>query len=263
MNDVRRRTLHLALLILATGCLATPGLANAAETLTSNVSLTPDTLGAPTNLSATVKFSSPTAGVPPPVSKVTAYLPAGFSIDARGTGTCSAAALEARGTVACPADSRIGFGGGVGLLELAHEVIAEPFTLDLFFGPSENGHLVVLAFVKAISPAFIELVVIAHEVRAPKPYGLGFTFEIPPIPTLPEASNASIESAFITIGDRSIAYYKTIHGKRKLVHVRGLVVPSTCPHSGFPYEALVSFADGTSLINSGTIACPRSSTKGR
>ncbi len=242
--------------VLVCACLIATA-AWATETLTVQASFNPDRLGAPTNVSATGEFHSTTTGVPSPVDHVVVYLPAGLEIDVRGTGTCVAAALEASGPSACPADSRIGFGGGAGLLELAHEVIHEPYTLDLFLGPSADGRLVVLAYVDASSPASFQIVVVAHEIQAPKPYGLGFSVAVPPIPTLPEASNASIESVFLTAGDKDVSYYRKIHGQSKLLHVRGIVVPKTCPNGGFPYEALVSFEDGTSLTDTGAIACPR------
>jgi hypothetical protein len=246
----------LLTVLLACACLSVAAVAWAAETLTTDVSLSPDKLGAPTNLSVKAKFDSTTSAVPSPVSKVTAYLPAGMAIDVHGAGACVAAALEAEGPSACPADSRIGFGGGTGLLELAKEVIQEPYTLDLFLGPKEDGHLVVLAYVNAVTPASFQIVVAAKEFQASKPYGLGFSFEIPPIPTLPEASDASIETAFLTVGDKNVAYFEQVHGKRKLVHVSGIVVPKVCPSGGFPYKALVSFADGSALTDLGVISCP-------
>jgi len=243
--------------ILACVCLAAAAVAWASETLTIHASFHPDRLGAPTNVSATATFHASTTGVPSPVSHVLAYLPAGMQIDVRGTGTCVAAKLEAAGPSACPSNSRIGFGGGMGLLELAHEVIREPYTLDLFLGPSESGHLAVLAYVNASSPASFQLVVVAKEIQAPPPYGIGFSVAVPPIPTLPEASNASIETAFLTVGDNNVAYYRQVHGHRRLVHVRGIVVPKRCPGGGFPYKALVSFEDGASLTSTGAIPCPR------
>lgn len=250
----RGRILLAALLTCA--CLAVAAVAWGAETLTVQASFDPDKFGAPTNISATGRFGSTTGGVPAPVSEVTVYTPAGLEIDLQGTGTCNAVQLEADGPSACPADSRIGFGGGTGLIELAKEVIHEPFTLDLFLGPRENGHLVVLGYVNASSPASFQLVVAAREFQGPKPYGVSFKVAIPPIPTLPEASNAAVESAFLTAGDKNVAYYEHVHGKRKLVHVKGIVVPRTCPSGGFPYKALISFEDGTSLTATGTIACP-------
>jgi len=247
------------LFAVACGCLIFAAPAGAAETLTIHASFNPDALGAPTNVSATGAFHSTEAlGVASPVSHIVLYLPAGLEIDVHGAGTCTQSALEVDGPSGCPADSRIGFGGGVGSLELAGEVIHEPYTIDLFLGSKESGHLMVLTFVDASSPVSFELIVVAKEIRAPSPYGLGFTAEVPPIPTLPGASNASLESIFLSAGDNNVAYYEQVHGKRKLVHVRGIVVPKRCPDGGFPYEALVSFEDGTSLTSVGTIPCPGS-----
>src|SRR6202453_4786799 len=226
------------------------------ETLTVQASFNPHRLGAPTNVSATGEFHSTKTGRPWPVNHVLVYLRAGMEIAVQGTDTCVATELESSGPSSCPADSRIGFGGGIGLLELAHEIIHQPYTLDLCLGPSEDGHLVVLAYVNAVSPASFQLVVVAHEIQAPRPYGLGFSVAVPPIPTLPEASNASIETVFLTVGDKDVSYYRKVHGRNKLVHIRGIVVPKTCPSGGFPYKALVSFEDGTSLTATGAISCP-------
>jgi len=247
------------LFAVACGCLIFATAAGAAETLTIDASFNPDELGTPTNVSATGAFHSTEAmGVPSPVRHIVLYLPAGLEIDVHGAGTCTQLALQVDGPTACPADSRIGFGGGTGSLELGGEVIHEPYAIDLFLGSKERGHLTVLTFVDASSPVSFEMIVVAKEIRAPSPYGLGFTAEVPPIPTLPGASNASLESIFLTAGDDNVAYYEQVHGKRKLVHVRGIVVPKRCPNGGFPYEALVSFEDGASLTSMGSVPCPGS-----
>jgi hypothetical protein len=65
-----------------------------------------------------------------------------------------------------------------------------------------------------------------------------------------------VESAFLTIGARNVAYYETVHGRRTLLHVRGLVAPKTCPRGGFPLKGTVSFADGAALTVNPTIPCP-------
>jgi hypothetical protein len=252
-----RKVRVLLAALIAGACLIITAAAWATITLTIHASFTPDKLGAPTNLSGTAKFTSDTGGTPPPISNFTVYAPAGMGVDIRGTGTCTAAKLEANGPTGCPADSRAGFGNGMALLELAKQVIHEPYTIDLFFAPKENGHLVFLAYVDAVSPASVELVLVAKEVHAPKPYGFGLSVEVPPIPTLPEASDASVEGVSITLGATNIAYYKTVHGKKRLFHVRGIVVPKTCPPGGFPLETILQFADGTSNISKTAIACPR------
>ncbi len=260
MKNARTRGRMRLLLATLAGCvcLALTAAAWAAQTLSIHTTFTPDKLGAPTNLSATALFGSTTPGVvPSPIRYVTAYGPAGLTLDTTGAGTCTAAKLEAVGPSACPADSRVGFGNGVGLLELAGEVIHEPFTLDFFLGHKEGSRAVVLVYVNAVSPVSVQLVLTAREVHGPKPYGWGVTFEIPTIPTLPGASYASVEKSSLTFGDYNVAYFKTIHGKRKLVHVKGLIVPKSCPGGGFPYEASFNFEDGTNSTYKGTIPCPR------
>jgi hypothetical protein len=249
----RARLVGTATLICA--CLLCGALAFGAETFTVQSYFKPDRLGAPTNLSATAVFSS-NGTVPEPISRVLAYGPAGLQVDVAGAGTCSREKLEADGPSGCPADSRIGFGGGVGLEEIAQEIIKEPFTLDFFLGPSENGRLVILVYVQARSPVAIELVVVVREVHGSKPYGFGVEFEIPPIPTLPGASYASVESSYFTVGSQHIAYYHTVHGRPELVHVKGLVVPKTCPAGGFPFKVTITFLNGMQSTDKYTVPCP-------
>jgi hypothetical protein len=114
----------------------------------------------------------------------------------------------------------------------------------------------VLAYLNAITPVSVQLVLKAQVVPEPKPYGLGFSFTVPLIPTLPEASDASAESIFITLGAPNAAYYRTIHGKRKLFHIKGIIVPKKCPRGGFPYKTELGFQDGTTNVVTGTIPCP-------
>lgn len=254
MGRLRAQVLLIALLTCV--CILLAAVALADDTLVVHESFTPDKLGEPTNLSVTAKFLSTTGTPPSPIAKLTLYAPAGLGIDARGAGTCSARVLALRGPSGCPANSRAGFGGGVGLVELPKSVIRERYTLDFFFGPSRRGHIALLAYASAIAPVPVELVVIAREVHAPKPYGLGFSVEIPPIATLPGASLASVESAYATFGATNVAYYETVHGKRTLVHLRGMIAPKRCPLGGFPSEGKIDFADGTSLTVNPTIPCP-------
>jgi hypothetical protein len=251
---LRGRVLLVTLLVCA--CLLVAAVAWAADTLIVHESFTPDRLGASSNLSITAQFVSSTGTPPSPIAKLTLYAPAGLGIDARGAGSCTATTLARRGPSGCPANSRAGFGGGVGMIELPKAVIREPYTLDFFFAPSEHGHLALLVYASGVAPVPVELVVVAKEVPAPKPYGLGFSVEIPPISTIPGASLASVESAFATFGAANVAYYEKVHGKRKLVHLRGMVVPKSCPRGGFPTEGTIAFADGTSLTVKPTIPCP-------
>jgi hypothetical protein len=246
----------LASALLACASVSVAGLAWAADTLVVQERFTPNRLGAPTNLSITADFST-TPGPPSPATRLTLYAPAGLTVDARYADVCTLAKLELEGPPACPPNSRAGFGGGVAVYTLPRETIHEPFTVDFFFASSAHGHIALLAYASATTPVTIELTVVVREVRAPKPYGLGFTVEIPPIAPLPGVPPASIESAFATFGSASVAYYEHAHHKRTLVHLRGLIAPKRCPRGGFPSKATIDFADGTSLTVNPTFPCPR------
>jgi hypothetical protein len=245
--------------LLACACLVLPAVASASETFTIRARFTPDKLGVPTNLSATATFESTTAGSLPPVTSVTAYAPAGTSVDVRGARTCtvSATQLQEAGPSACPADSRIGFGSGMAKSELGGEFLSAPFALEFFLARSEGGRRTFLVYVSTSSPSSFQLGLVAREVRAPKPYGIGLTFTVPIVPSLPGAGLGWVERALLTFGSSNVAYYRTVHGRRKLLHVKGIVAPKSCPSGGFPMEAIVEYADATTSSAKTAIPCPR------
>ena len=94
-------------------------------------------------------------------------------------------------------------------------------------------------------------------IQVPKPYGLGFSLNVPLIKVLPEASDASAISTFFTAGAKNVAYYKKIHGKRKLFHVKGIITPKTCPRGGWPAASQISFEDGSTVTSKTKIPCPK------
>jgi hypothetical protein len=257
MTKARVRLLVTALVLCV--WLVFAAVAAASEDFTLRARFTPDKLGVPTNLSASAMFMSTTAGALPPVTKVTAYAPAGMSVDARGARTCTVTALQLQeaGPEACPTESRIGFGGGTAKSELGGEILSAPFTLEFFLAPSQGGRHAFLVYVNSSSPSSFDMGLVAREIRAPKPYGIGLTFAIPVVESLPGASLGWVERAQLTFGSSNIAYFRTVHGRRKLLHVKGVVAPSSCPRGGFPMEVLVEYADATASNAKTTIPCPR------
>lgn len=253
-----RRAVRRMLLATLLGCMCAvfAGIAWAGDTLIVKEAFTPDRLGAATNLSITAAFVSgmdvPTA----PLTRLTLYGPAGLRIEAQDAGSCTQAVLEQRGPSGCPADSRVGFGGGIGVLALPSGPVHEPFTLDFFFAPPQHGRLGLLAYASGTSPVGVGLVVVAREIPTPKPYGLGFSVQVPQVSPIPGASYASVESVYATLGGSNVAYFKTVHGRRTLVHVKGLIVPATCPVGGFPTRGTVEFANGATFTVNPTIPCP-------
>jgi hypothetical protein len=231
------------------------------ETVTiTEAGFSPDRLGVATNVfgRATIGSTSP---VPSPITHVNVMGPAGVTLDLRGTGTCSVETLEDIGPEGCPANSKAGFGGGEGAYELGGQVIHETFTLDFFLLNNHPGHEEMAILLDGSSPVSIEIVFIATVIHEPKPYGLGFSLDVPLIKVLPEASDASAISSFLTLGANNVAYYRKVHGKRKLFHVKGIIVPKTCPHGGWPVASEFTFQDGERVIAKRKIPCPKTNGK--
>jgi hypothetical protein len=246
-------TLAACALLLGAGATA----AQAEETVTiTQAGFSPDRLGVPTNVFGRATIGSTNLPVPSPITHFTAYGPAGATMNLEGTGTCTAAKLENVGPEACPADSRAGFGEVEGAYEIAKEVIHENATLEFFLANNRPGHVELLLYLDGASPVSIQLVFTATVIQGPKPYGLGFSLNVPLIKVLPEASDASAVGGFLTVGARNVAYYKKVHGKRKLFHVKGLITPKTC-HKGWPVETQISFEDGSTVTAKRTIPCPK------
>jgi hypothetical protein len=253
---VRHKASICSLALVVCLCVLGAALAWARTTFTVTASFTPDRLGAPTNLSTNATFAYGTSA-PVPISILHAYGPAGLRLDLKGTETCQKPALENQGPGACPADSRIGFGGGIGLVEVSGEFIKEPFTFELFLAPRENGKFVMLVYVDAVKPVSLQTVLLARQANGQKPYGLGASIEVPPIDTVPGAALASVASIYLTVGSQKVAYYQEVRGHRRLVHVRGLIVPRSCPGGGFPLLLTAGFVDGSTLTDTPTVSCPR------
>ncbi len=236
-------------------CLGGLTSASSSHAFTLTAALTPDVLGAATNVSTTMTLVEG-AAAPKPVRKVVAYAPAGLGLDVRGIATCQRMRLELEGPRGCPAESRVGFGGGDGAVAIGNTTVKESYTLDFFLAPSEHGHLRILIYASASQPIQVELVLIAKEMSGAPPYGFGLAVEIPPISTIPGAAIASVESSYASLGASNVAYYRTIHGHRKLVHIRGVVAPAKCPSGGFPFKTIVTFEDHTSSTGEYLAPCP-------
>jgi hypothetical protein len=251
--------IRIVVAVLA-GCailLAGAGVAQAEETVTiTKAGFSPDLLGVPTNVFGAATIGSTNLPVPSPITHINVLGPAGLTLNLQGTGTCTATALENTGPQACPADSKAGFGGGEGAYEIAHEIIHEPYTVDFFLADNRPGHVELLIYLDGSNPVSLELVFKAPVIQFPKPYGLGFSLEVPLIKVLPEASDASALSAFFTAGADDVAYYEKIHGKRRLEHVKGIITPKTCPRGGWPGASEISFEDGSTVKTTTKIPCP-------
>jgi hypothetical protein len=238
--------------------LLAPAAAQAEETVRiTEAGFSPNVLGAPTNAFGNATIGSTDTPVPSPITHVDVYGPAGLTLNLQGSKTCARELLEREGPGACPADSKAGTGGGEGVYELAHEIIDEPYTLGFFLADNRPGHVSMLIFLKGSTPVSIELVFTASVISGPPPYGLGFSVEVPLIKVLPEASDASATTAFLKLGAHNATYYRNVRGKRRRVHIKGIVLPRRCPRGGWPVASSFTFEDGSTVMAKRTVPCPR------
>ena len=259
---VRRKMARGARLIAAAlcgACLLGAATARAEETVSiTSAGFSPDRLGVPTNVFGSATITSTTGPVPSPIRHVNVYGPAGVTLDLRGSGVCQKERLERIGPSGCPANSRAGFGGGQGIYMIGKELVEEEYTLDFFLADNRPGHVALLIFLMGSKPVAVEMVFPpAPVILGPRPYGLGFSVEVPEIKVLPEASNASAKTAFLTLGAKNVAFYRMVHGKRRLFHVKGIILPKSCPKGGWPVASQFTFEDGSTVMAKHTVACPR------
>jgi len=236
--------------------------AHGAETVTiTEARFSPNVLGEATNAFGSATIASTDGPVPSPITHVNVFGPAGVTLNLEGSGTCSEEALKQLGPSACPTDSKAGSGGGEGVYELSHEIITEPYTIEFFLSDNKPGQVALLVFLKGSSPVSIEIVFPATVIHGPPPYGLGFSVDVPLIKVLPEASDASAQTASLMLGAKGATYVKKVHGKKERLHVKGIILPTHCPKGGWPVASQFSFQDGSTVFAKRTIPCPKSKSR--
>jgi hypothetical protein len=179
---------------------------------------------------------------------------AGFSPDALGMPT-NAFGSATIGSTTGPVPSPIRHVNVYGPAGVTLD-LEEKYTLDFFLADNRPGHVRLLIFLSGNTPVSVEMVFGATVIQGPKPYGLGFSVDVPEIKVLPEASNASAKTAFLTLGAHNVAYYRTVHGKRRLFHVKGIILPKSCPRGGWPVASQFTFEDGSTVMATRKIHCP-------
>ncbi|MEA2314929.1 MAG: hypothetical protein QOI03_1621 [Solirubrobacteraceae bacterium] len=214
------------------------------------VSFLPDRLQAPAALTVTLRLGAGEALVPPPLSKIVVRLPAGLGIDLRGVRTCTAANLRRRGLSGCSAGSLIGRGHAVLEVHAGSQSIPEQALVWAFRAPDSHGRPAIAILSRGETPLQQQTVSTGVLAGDSAPYGSRLTISIPPIPTLVLEPDASVISLSLTIGG--------MQSQPKAHTAAGaIIVPPTCPAGGFPFAAVLTFADGVDARATARARCPR------
>ena len=255
MKSQIRIAVALGALLICTALAGTAGAgaARAETSATITPSLSPDRLGARAQLTLAIAFTGGALGVPDALQRSVLKFPAGLSLDIPNLRSCSPARLQLRGVSGCPPQSRIGSGHAVAESYLGSQLTVESATLWVFLGPLLNLQPTVEIFGEAYAPLGEQMVLTADGLTYPAPYGEGLQLSLPPIPTVPHGSNASILTFSLTIGTN----------RRHSADANAVLVPSRCPAGGFPFAAEFTYVDGSSGRSLATVPCPTKTTTKR
>jgi hypothetical protein len=247
----------LTVLLGLCACLLPAG-ARASQTVKLRANFSPNIPGAPTTIVFGFQVSPTSGTVPSPVTDVDLRLPAGMDLftSTLGLAICDPVSLAERGPKTCSPNAHLGFGSALVEVPFGPEIVREAASIETVLGPLESGHLLLLFYAKAISPITAQLVFPAQLLADTGPFSGQIDTAIPPIPSVPEAPDASVTNFQSTIGPRGLTYYKDLHGHMAPFHPRGIAIPSVCPPKGYLFAANFRFQDGTAVTATATVPCP-------
>ena len=232
--------------------------AQAREAVKLHTAFLPDRLGASTTIAFGLVVTNPDGGVPAAVTSVSLRFPAGMNPNTSelGLGICQPAALLALGPNGCPNNSRVGFGTAFVEVAVGDTLVQEAASITTFFGPPKTSNEV-LFFASAQSPVQDELVFPGQlKSETNGLYGGKLETTIPLVESWPEGPLVSLTRFESTIGPDNLTYYIHSHGKTQAFRPKGIAVPETCPHAGFPFAAELTFVDHTTVTARSRVPCP-------
>jgi hypothetical protein len=254
-----RGKVPLALVLLALALLVLPlGSAQAAQTATLKVGLSPYRLKINTALTFEIHIGSTGGAVPSPVTGVSLQLPDGMGLSTSqlGLAVCDSETLRVLGIAGCPQEAVMGLGTAVMKIAKGSESLELPIDLTAVMAPAQNEHTTLLFYAEGQSGVIAELVFPGLMLGDSGPFGTRIDFTIPPVATVPGDSAASLISMRVTVDPKQLLYPERLHGKQVHYHPRGMAVPAVCPRDGFPFAANLHFEDGTSVDATTRVACP-------
>jgi hypothetical protein len=201
--------------------------------------------GAAVQSEYTISGTESAGGVPSQLRRVVFYLPKGSRLHTAGFKTCSANALEAVGPPACPKSSVAGpIGRATVTAPIGGTTVVEPATIQSFLAPGGGLNF----YNVGTSP--ISAIIIAKGAfqSGGSSYGPKLVVEVPPIPTVPGAPNASVTAINVKVGSAIKRGKKTIYYGTS---------PSKCPKGGFKWKTELGFESGETVSATATTKCPK------
>jgi hypothetical protein len=249
-----RRVSPLAALLT---CLSLTATAHAAQSVKLHATLTPERLGQGTTIGFGFQISAPAGHIPSPLTEVSVSYPASLQVALSGLGlaSCSTETLETFGPRGCPAESLMGYGSALAEIPIGPEVVHEDAHVTLLRAPVAGFAL--LFYAEAAGPVNAQLAFPGQLLPAPAPFGGRIAIDVPLVPGLPTGPDVAVVKLNSTLGPQHITYYEHLHSRWIPYHPKGIMLPNSCPHDGFPFTATLTFLDGTHANAPTTVPCPR------
>jgi hypothetical protein len=246
-------------------CLCLVATASATQSVELDPSFSPYRLGAPATINLNLQIHAAPGQIPSALTEIEVRYPQnlGFALSGLGLAVCSPAMLAEAGTSGCPADSIMGRGSATAELSFGPQLVTENASISIARAPDQEGHIALLLYASGPSPVNTQILSPAQLLPTSPPFGGRLNMELPVIPSVPGAADIAIASLNVTIGPQGLTYYERTEGTTLAYTPKGILLPKTCPHGGFPFAATFSFLDGSHPEARTTLPCPRRSRSRR
>jgi hypothetical protein len=232
--------------------------ATAEPTVKLAASFSPERLGGGTTIKIGFHVVYPSGESPVAATDIQFFLPPGLGIATSELGlqNCLLAQLELLGRGACPPNSLMGHGSATTAVPFGSHFVIEHAGVTLFSGPLQESDPQLLFVTVGESPVIAEVIFSALVLPAGPHFGGLIETKLPLVTSVPYGTPIALLGLQTTIGPAGITYRENIDGRTVSFHPRGILLPKSCPHGGFPFAVHLSFDDGSSAGASSTVACP-------
>lgn|GEM_PF-5787300 len=182
-------------------------------------------------------------GFPPPLTSVTAYAPAGVTLDTHDFPICRQTILESHEVGECPQGSLMADGSVSGVVSFGGDRVHETLTLQAFFAGAQK----IAYYAEGTSPALVEILGSGTITTAGGAFSHEFNAAVPLVQTVPEAPYAVAQSAHLMLGV----------ARRQGSHLIPLMaLPKRCPKGGLLVRVRLGFLIGAPVQMDTKLPCP-------
>jgi hypothetical protein len=245
-------------LLALAACALWPSGASAAQSVKLHVGFDPNRAGVRTTIQLSLRISGAEGSLPAPVTSLDFRLPGnmGIATTTLGQANCIPGDLISGGLSGCSANARIGFGNATAVIPVGSHLVREKASLNALMGPPVKDQLEVLFYVEALQPVLAQLVLPSLIRESSAPYGEELDTSVPLVPAWTEGPDLSLETFNSTIGPLHLIYFREVNGRTVPYYPHGIRVPLRCPRGGYPFQAALTFADGTRGSTVYRVPCP-------